>query len=188
MSVHLSLEANQSVVVVIDMQGKLASLIENAAQLTAAIEVLIEASSLLTVPTLWLEQVPDKLGETISPIVDKMTRFYPKTKPISKNSFSAMGNKTFIASLKKLKRKQVILVGVEAHICVYQTAQDLLAEGYDVYAVVDAISSRTRDNRQLGLTRMQQLGAILTSVEMLVFEWQKVADGETFRAISKLFR
>jgi len=184
----MQLTSEQSVVVVIDLQGKLATLVQNATALSSTIETLIEATSLLSIPALWVEHVPDKLGATIPSVADKMSRFHPELKPIVKNSFSAMPNQNFKQALKSINRKQVILVGIEAHICVYQTAQDLLAEGYEVFALIDGVSSRTAKNYQLGLSRMEQLGVTLTSIEMLVFEWQKVAEGENFRAITKLFR
>ena len=178
----------QSVVAVIDVQGKLATLMQNASELSSNIETLVEASSLLSIPALWVEQVPQKLGATISAITHKINTLYPDIKPIEKNSFSAMGCNEFKQTLSSLKRKQVILVGIESHICVYQTARDLVAEGYEVFSVIDGISSRTTQNYQLGLSKMERLGVTLTSVEMLVFEWQKIAEGERFSKITRLFR
>ncbi len=178
----------QSVVALIDVQGKLATLMQNASDLSSNIEVLLEASNLLSVPALWVEQVPEKLGTTIPAITQKINTLYPNINPIEKNSFSAMGCQEFKQTLHSLNRKQVILVGIESHICVYQTARDLVAEGYEVFAVVDGISSRTIQNYQLGLSRMERLGVTLTSVEMLVFEWQKVAEGGRFSKITRLFR
>ena len=186
--IQMQLTREESVVVVIDVQGKLATLIQDDEALSSTIETLIEASSLLSVPALWVEHVPDKLGATIPSITHKMSCFHPELKPIVKNSFSAMPNQKFKQALKSINRKQVILVGIEAHICVYQTAQDLLTEGYEVFVLIDGVSSRTAKNYQLGLSRMEQLGVTLTSIEMLVFEWQKIAEGATFKAITKLFR
>ncbi|MBL0710401.1 MAG: isochorismatase family protein [Colwellia sp.] len=184
----MQLTREESVVIVIDVQGKLATIVQEASALALTIEKLIEASSRLSVPALWVEQVPDKLGPTIPSIANSMFYFHPEREPIIKSSFSAMGEPKFKQSLKSLNRKQVILVGMEAHICVYQTAQDLLADGYEVFVLIDGVSSRTTKNYQLGLSRMEQLGVILTSVEMLVFEWQKTTEGRHFKAITKLFR
>jgi len=180
--------AEQSVVTVIDVQGKLATLMQHASDLSSNIAALLEASQLLTVPALWVEQAPEKLGVTIPPIANKITTLYPTLKPIVKSSFSTMGCQEFKQTLQSLQRKQVILVGIESHICVYQTARDLVAQGYEVFAVIDGISSRTNQNYQLGLSRMEQLGVTLTSVEMLVFEWQQAAEGKNFSKIAKLFR
>lgn len=184
----MQLTREESVIVVIDVQGKLATLMQDALALSSTIETLIEASSLLSVPALWVEQLPDKLGSTIPSIANKISNFYPDLEPIVKNSFSAIANQKFKQELKSLNRKQVVLVGIEAHICVYQTAQDLITEGYDVFVLIDGVSSRTAKNYQLGLARMEQLGVTLTSIEMLVFEWQKIAEGEKFKTITKLFR
>lgn len=182
----MTLTAEQSVLVIVDVQGKLATLMQNPASLSSAIQTLIKSAKLFDIPVLWVEQVPDKLGPTIGPIAELMADLYPATDPIAKQSFSSMGCREFSQKLAELDRSQVILTGIESHICVYQTARDLLASRFEVFAVIDAISSRTEQNYQLGLKRMEQLGAILSSVEMSLFELQQVAQGERFRSMVKL--
>ena len=93
-----------------------------------------------------------------------------------------------MAELAALNRRQVLLAGIETHICVYQTALDLLQAGYEVQVVADAVSSRTAENRQLGLQRMQAAGAILTSTEMALFELLRVAAGPKFKAINQIVK
>ena len=83
---------------------------------------------------------------------------------------------------------QVLIVGIETHVCVYQTAIDLLAGGYEVYVVTDAVSSRTESNRQLGLQRMRDAGAVMTSVEMALFEMLKIAKGDQFKQIARIVK
>ena len=153
-----------------------------------AIHTLIEAGYLFNMPILWLEQLPEKLGPTSEPLIEVMSELYPHTSAIAKSSFSAVGCIEFRQRLSELGRRQVILTGLESHICVYQTARDLLCRSYDVLAVIDAISSRTEQNYQLGLNKMQQLGASLTSIEMLLFELQQVATGDRFKQLIRLIK
>ena len=182
----MSLSVEQSVLVIVDVQGKLATLMQEPDSLSSAITILIKCAKLFEIPVLWVEQVPDKLGPSIAPITELMADLYPDIAPHTQNSFSSMGCIEFRQKISSLHRKQVILAGIESHICVYQTARDLLARSFEVFAVIDAISSRTDQNYQLGLKRMEQLGAVLTSVEMSLFELQQVAEGDRFRSIVKL--
>jgi nicotinamidase-related amidase len=103
-------------------------------------------------------------------------------------SFSCCGAPAFNEELSKLGRKQLLVAGIESHICVYQTVADLLRSGYEVEVVADAVSSRTPENRQLGLSRMKDLGARLTSTEMSLFELLRVAGTPVFKEISKLVK
>jgi nicotinamidase-related amidase len=182
----MKLSVEQSVLVIVDVQGKLASLMYHEPKLVAAIETLIRAAKLFELPILWVEQLPNKLGATATPIVELMAELYPENLPVCKSSFSALGSIEFRQQLSELGRRQVILTGIESHVCVFQTARDLVSRSYQVFPVIDAISSRTQANYQLGLSRMEQLGACLTSVEMLLFELQQVAEGERFRQMIRL--
>jgi len=184
----MKLSADQTVMVIVDVQGKLATLIHHQASLVPGIETLIRALHLFDIPLLWLEQLPDKLGHTSEPILNAMRDLYPDTVAIEKSSFSGLGAIEFRQRLAETGRRQVILVGIESHICVYQTARDLICRSYQVFPVIDAISSRTEQNYQLGLNKMAQLGASLTSIEMLLFELQQDAQGERFRQLIRLIR
>jgi len=137
----------------------------------------------LDVPVLWLEQYPQGLGPTIPEIAAEM-----KGEVIEKITFSAYDTEEFRKQLESLGRKKVLLAGIETHICVYQTAAHLLANGYEVEVLADCVSSRTKGNREIGLQKMMQLGAKLTSVEMALFEMQGIAKGDSFKAISKIVK
>jgi nicotinamidase-related amidase len=153
--------------------------------LFANLERMIKGAQILDMPTIWTEQVPDKLGETSSEIRNLLLE---STQPIAKVSFSCCGNAPFMDQLKALKRQQILLTGIEAHICVYQTALDLLNLGYEVQVVADAVSSRIAENKQIGLERMKEAGARLTSTEMALFELLRAAEGPQFKAITKLVK
>lgn len=179
------LTLNNTALIVIDVQGKLAQLMAQKETLFANLKRMIEGAQILNIPIVWTEQVPDKLGETTPELKEMLVE---TTQPISKVSFSCCGNETFMTELKRLNRKQALLTGIEAHICVYQTALDLLNMDYEVHVVADAVSSRAAENKQIGLARMQEAGARLTSTEMALFELLRVADGPQFKAITKLVK
>ena len=108
--------------------------------------------------------------------------------PIAKMSFSCCGTRAFNDALADLKRTDVLLAGIEAHICVYQTAVDLLHQGFTVHIVTDAVSSRFLRNRDLALMKMHDCGAALTSVEMALFELLKTADSPQFKKIAGIVK
>ena len=107
---------------------------------------------------------------------------------IGKMSFSCCGNEEYMQKLDELKRNQVLVAGIETHICVYQTAIDLIDEEYEVQVVADAVSSRTPENKELGLKRMYDAGAQITSVEMALFEMLGKAEGPQFKEILKIVK
>jgi nicotinamidase-related amidase len=179
------LTITNTALIVIDVQGKLAQLMVQKESLFANLERMIKGAQTLGIPIIWTEQAPDKLGETTPELKEILIE---TARPISKVSFSCCGNESFMAELKRLNRKQVLLTGIETHICVYQTALDLLKLDYEVQVVTDAISSRVAENKQLGLERMQEAGARLTSAEMALFELVRVAEGPQFRAVAKLVK
>ena len=178
------LDSKNSVLVIVDVQGKLAQIMYDKDNLFRNLHILARGAKLLNIPIIWMEQVPDKLGSTISEIKEILV----DQKPIIKDVFSCVKNEEFNNQLKKLNPNDIVLAGIESHICVYQTAMDLLDKKYNVHIVSDAISSRTSSNKELGIERMVIEGAIQTSVEMLLFEVQGNAKGERFRQISKLVR
>jgi len=146
--------------------------------------ILAKGAQALGIPILWNEQVPEKLGPTIPELSEAL----PGLKPMAKSCFSCWKNPAFAEGLRRSGRRQLLLAGIEAHVCVYQTAMDLIREGYEVHVVADAISSRTASNRAIGLERMTEAGAALTSTEMALFELVQVAEGERFRQIARLVR
>ena len=112
----------------------------------------------------------------------------PEVKPVVKFSFSCCGEESFQQELKALNRKQVLLTGIETHVCIYQTAVELVNAGYEVQIVADCVSSRTPFNRDIGLNRMNAAGASITSVETALFELLRVAKGDKFKEISRIVK
>jgi nicotinamidase-related amidase len=145
---------------------------------------MIKGAQVLDIPIIWNEQLPDKLGTTIPEVREALK----EASPLVKNTFSCCGNDTFSHQLGALDREQVLLVGMETHVCVYQTAIDLLEAGYEVYLVADAVSSRSLENKQIGIEAIRDAGAKLTSVEMCLFETLGVAEGERFRQIINIVK
>lgn len=178
------LETENTVLLIVDIQGKLAHLMDRKEYLFKNVQKLIKGMRTLGIPILWVEQNPRGLGATIPEIASLL----PDIEPISKMTFSSCGNDRFVQALNALDRKQVLISGIEAHICVYQTAADLVGMGYEVQAVADAVSSRTLENRAIGLQKMRDAGVGVTSVETALFELLKVAGGDQFRDIIRIVK
>ena len=170
------LDRTTAILLIIDVQEKLMPVITNREQVEGNIVRLIRGAQILGVPILITEQYVKGLGQTVAPLRQALGKAY---KPIEKSCFSGY---------RELDRKQVIVAGVETHVCVYQTVSDLLANGYEVTLVADALSSRIIENRETALRRMMSDGAKLSSTEMALFELTVAAGTEEFRAISKLVK
>lgn len=177
------LTKEEVVLVIIDVQGKLAQIVDESEQVIQGIINVIKGANVLEVPVLWLEQYPKGLGPTVAAITDEI-----KGEPIEKITFSAYETEAFRQQLEGLGRKKVLIAGIETHICVYQTAAQLLAAGYEVEVLADCVSSRTKGNREVGIQKMLQLGAKMTSVEMALFEMQQIAKGDAFKTISSIIK
>jgi len=183
----MKLAVETAVLVVIDVQQKLMPVIDSREDVVRNIDRLVRGCHVLGVPALLTEQYVKGLGPTVEPV----RRAFEETigyRPIEKDCFSAHGCEPFAAQLAALERTQVIVAGVETHVCVYQTVRDLLAARFEVAIVADAVSSRARSNREIALQRMVSDGAKLTSTEMALFEMCVVSGTEQFRAISRLVR
>ena len=170
--------------VVVDVQGKLAQLMYNKQIIFKNIKILIEAATILNIPVLWCQQCPDALGPTIPEIAQLLT----DNEPIDKSAFSCCGADQFDIKLKESKRQQVLLCGIETHVCIYQTAVDLLAKGFSVDLVADAVSSRTPENKQIAIDRMAAKGINISCTEMALFELLKTAEHPQFKQIAKLIK
>lgn len=177
------LDKQHTGLILVDVQGKLAEQMCDYPLLFDQLRALLKGAELLQLPIIWLEQLPDKLGATRDEIRDLLPG-----KPFNKNTFSGLQNEDVLAAIQNHKRSHWLVAGIEAHICVYQTVADLLQQKYEVHLVTDAVASRSQENKQLALNKMQKMGANLTSVEMALFELQKVAEGETFKEILKLIK
>lgn len=183
----MRLNRANTVFVIIDVQEKLMPVIDGAKALMRNIERLIRGAHVLGVPVIVTEQYVKGLGATEEPVrsaLDETCGY----RPIEKNCFSAHGCDAFAAQLAALERRQVIVAGVEAHVCVYQSVIDLLAAGFDVTIPADAVSSRAPENKAIALQRMISEGAKLSSTEMLLFELLGVSGTDEFRAISRLIK
>ena len=170
--------------VLIDVQGNLAEAMYGKEALFDNLERLIKGVQVLNLPIILTEQVPEKLGRTVPRLAELLNDIVP----IEKNTFSCCGDESFISEIKKNGRGQLLIAGIEAHVCVYQTVRDLLNLGYEVHVVVDAISSRRLENKELATGKMMKRGAEITSVEMALFELLEKAEGEEFRQIIKIVK
>jgi nicotinamidase-related amidase len=178
------LNQNDCCLVVVDVQGKLAQLMHDKEIFFKNIRILIQSAKILNIPILWCQQVPAALGDTIPEIAELLT----DNQPINKSSFSCCGCEEFNSKLEKLGRRQILLSGLETQVCVYQTAIDLLAKGYEVEIIADAVSSRTLANKDIGLKRIAAEGAKTSSTEMALFEILKTAEHPQFKQIAKLVK
>ena len=178
------LDIDDCCLAVVDVQGKLAQLMHGKDALVKNIQILIQAARILEMPILWCQQVPDALGPTVPEIAELLADI----EPANKATFSCCGTEQFNAKANALRRSQILLCGIEAHICVYQTAVDLLARGFNVNIIADAVSSRTLENKQIALNRLSAEGVSVSSVEMAIFELLRTAEHPKFRRIAKLIK
>ena len=176
-----------SVLVVIDMQAKLSAVMaEKDAELMHENTVsLLEAAKNLAIPVLVTEQYPNGLGSTEKTVLDAL----PDTAQVfEKTAFSCTGASGFMPALNIIARKQIILVGQESHVCVLQTALDLMALGYQVHVVEDAICARKAEHKFYAMQRLQAQNAVITNYESVLFEWLRDATHPDFKAVSSLLR
>ena len=166
---------------VIDVQEKLLPAIPDAVNLVRNIEFLLDVASLAGMPVRATEQYPQGLGPTVAALAAKL----PAARP-AKVSFSCCGAAGLVESLDRPSRPWVVLVGMETHVCVSQTALDLFAAGFRVVVPVDAVSARFRLDHEVALDRLRDLGATITTAEATAFEWFGGADHPQFKAFSKL--
>lgn len=177
-------DIEDSALVVVDVQGKLAQLMHEKDILFKNVQILIKAAGILDIPILWCQQCPESLGPTIPEIAELLTDSHP----IDKAAFSCCGAPDFNDALNKLSRRCMILCGIETHVCIYQTAADLLAAGYSVEVIADAVSSRTLANKQIALQTLAAKGASISSTEMTLFDLLKTAEHPKFKQIAKLIK
>lgn len=175
------LRAETSALVVIDVQDKLLAKVPTGPALVANAAFLLDVSALLGVPVLATEQYPKGLG----PTTPEIARRLPPDRP-AKTAFSCCGAGTFLEELEMLRRPNVVLVGMETHVCVAQTALDLLAAGLHVFLAVDALAARGQLDHDTAVRRLEQAGAVPTTVEAVAFEWTGDAAHAKFKAVSSL--
>ncbi len=173
-----------TVLVVVDIQERLLPHINENEQLVAKCKTLIEGIKLINVPTIVTEQYVKGLGQTVGSIATSLGDF----QPIEKMSFSCCGEPNFNIKIEERYRENVLLCGIESHVCVLQTAIDLQDAGHRPIVVADAVSSRNLEDKELALHRFSTEGIRVTSVESILFELCKLSGTAEFKAISKLVK
>ena len=177
-------DQTKSILVVIDIQGKLAELIHDRNKTYENICGLIKTARILNIPILWTEQAPEKIGRTIPEIAQLLSDITP----IPKTSFSCYREISFMQSLRRLKRRQIVLAGIETHVCVYQTAADLLKKKYAVSVIADCVSSRSVQQTLITLDHIRTLGGDIITMEMLCCAWLKTAENPAFKEVLSLMK
>lgn len=179
------LDRDNAVLVVIDVQEKLCRAMDDQVleKLTGNIGILQETARELGIPMVATEQYVKGLGETLSVLKEKLAG-----PALEKMTFSCCGETPFPERLKALGRKQVIVTGMETHVCVLQTVLELLDAGYHVHLVKDAVMSRKKENWQVGVKGAAAAGAVITSTEAAMFQLLRVAGTDEFKKLSKLVR
>jgi nicotinamidase-related amidase len=184
MSMPVALDTENTVLVVIDIQDRILRAMHDKERLLQNLIKLIKGVRVLEVPVVLTEQYPAGLGPTLP----EVAQILPDVRPVAKFCFSGCDEEHFREALESLNRRQVLLAGIEAHVCVYQTAMDLLRAGYGVHVVVDCISSRDARNKEVSIMKMNSAGISLTTAEMALFELLKVARGDRFKQISNIVK
>ncbi len=175
---------NQTIAIIVDVQERLFPVIDNNQKLSKNLEILVQGLKALEIPIIVTEQYKKGLGETIEPI----RTLLPDAIYTEKIAFSCCDEPTFISEIEKTDCKYVILAGVEAHICLLQTAIDLKEKGYQPVVIEDCVASRDPENKRIAITRLVQEGVLISSSESILFELCRYAGTDTFKTISKLVK
>jgi nicotinamidase-related amidase len=173
--------------IIVDVQEKLMPVIDGHESIERNIGRLLRGGKVLDLRAVVTEQYPKGLGRTVPGIRTVLEETFGY-EPIEKMTFSGFGCPEFVGATRNLHRKQAIVAGIETHVCVYQTVRDLLANGFEVTVVADAVSSRTAANREIALRRMVSDGARPSSTEMALFELTGTSGTDEFREISRLVK
>ncbi len=181
----MRITADKTLAVIVDVQERLFPHIAEHEKLERTIPILIEGLKALDVPLIVTEQYPKGLGTTIESVRKALGEWY---KPLEKISFSCCGDDQFNLQVARYAPQYVLLAGIETHVCVLQTAIDLLNEGYTPVLVANCVSSRFLEDKEFALRRMEQAGVVLTTYESILFELAQVAGTDTFKRISKLVK
>ena len=183
----MTLDRERTVLVVIDVQERLfpAMDADHREEVMRNIKVLTATARRLNLGTLVTEQYPKGLGHTLQEVKDALPA---GAQPVEKVAFSCQRVEAFRSRLAAMGARQILLVGIEAHVCVLMSALDLLAEGYAVHIVADAVTSRTQANWRLAMAQLRQAGAVVTTTETVLFQLLRQADTDDFRELARLIR
>ncbi len=176
------MDADRSCLLVIDVQTRLAPAMEAHHRVIANTAVLMKAAARLRVPMLVSEQYPRGLGPTVPELAAGAGAV------VEKIHFSCLGEQAYAQRFRGLGRRQAVVAGIEAHVCVLQTCIELMEGGDQVYVVADAVSSRTAENATLALARLRAAGAAIVTTEMVIFEWLRRAGTPEFKELSALVK
>lgn len=174
----------QSCLLVIDIQSRLNPVMFDENRAPSGAAKLLQGADILGVPALLCEQYPKGIGPTVEGLQDLI----PDGGPLEKITFSCASDQGFQDRFQKLGRTQVVICGIETHVCVLQSALELLANGVHVFVVEDATASRTQENHAAGLERIRAEGGRIVTLEMVLFEWLKKAGTPEFKQISQLIK
>ena len=180
------LDRSKSALVVVDMQESLLNVMHGRDALIANVLLLCRAAQTLDIPILLTTQNASRLGPIAPDIVEAAGR--EASAAIDKLSFSCAGSQEFRAALQAAGRKQVLLCGVETHVCITQTALDLFSDGYAVHVAPDAVGSRTMEKHKLGMERVRDAGIKPCAAEAALYEWMQTAEAPEFRSLLALVK
>jgi nicotinamidase-related amidase len=185
MATRLRLDRKNTAILVIDVQSRLTPAMppDTLARVVKYARALIGAGKELGIPVLGTEQYPKGLG----PLIPELRELLPSP-PLVKMHFSCGADPAFSAALEKLGRRQIVVCGMEAHVCVFQTVRDLVAQGYEVHLCADAVSSRFEVHRTSGIELCREAGAVITNAESVIFDLLHVAGTDEFKRVSQLVK
>lgn len=182
---RFQIKTEEAFLLTIDLQERLINAMYQSEYCLSRSILMLEAARILNIPGCLTEQYPKGLGKTVESVREVAIKanysFFEKVQ------FSSLTDEV-LAVLKESKRTSIIITGIEAHICVFQTVRELLRLGYNVFVAEDAISSRTKENRKNGLKLLKKMGAVITNTETILFDMLQKAGGPTFKEISKLVK
>lgn len=178
------LNPNQVLLLIVDIQEKLVNMLDTKTIITKA-EILAKTSKVLNLPVIITEQYPKGLGATIEEIKNNLSE---NIQYFEKTTFSVYTYEEIAKYIKDSGKKQIILCGIEAHVCVMQSALDLLNNNYEVFVVQDAIASRCKDELKIAISRLREAGAVIISTEMAVFELLQSSKHPSFKELQALIK
>lgn len=184
----MRMKHKMSQMLVVDIQDKVLAPISNKQAIVQNTQRLIRAAHILQVPITMSEQYSSGLGHTVEPLRSLVG---PETPIFDKRSFSCMGDAALQPHLQDHRdtgRGQIIVAGIETHVCILQTVLDLISDGFEVYVIADATGSRAESSNTLALRRMDKAGAFIADSEMVIFEWLETADTPEFKPLQELIK
>lgn len=180
----LRMVSKDSLLLIVDIQEKLIPAMWHKEDCVAANAKLLQAATILDIPHLVSEQYPAGIGHTHT----ALSKYINADCVVEKMTFSCMEEPNFKSTLEKIMPKQIVVTGMESHVCVLQTVLDLIDAGFQVFVVEDCVASRTVKNKMLGIERMRHAGAQIVSSEMVMFEWLHHAGTKKFKSILPLIK